>query len=219
MTTLILVRHGENEWVKEHRLAGWIDGVHLNEKGHEQAADAAERLAHLPITAVYSSPVTRCVETAQYMAQKHQLPLQQVPDIGEVRYGDWEGEKIKELAKDPLWPVVQHAPSRMQFPGGETMRGVQTRGVNALEALAAQHPKEMIVVCSHADLIKMVLAHYLGTHLDLFQRIVISPASISVLHLGDKGQVRVSRLNDTGQLPAPPPSSDKDQDQDQEENK
>ena len=205
MTTLILVRHGENEWVKEHRLAGWIEGVHLNERGHQQAANTAVRLANLPIKAIYSSPVTRCLETAEYIAKTHQLPIQQIADIGEVRYGEWEGQKIKELAKLPLWHVVQHYPSRMVFPGGEAMRDVQARGVNALEKLAAQHPKETIVICSHADLIKMVLAHYLGTHLDLFQRIVVSPASVSIVHLGDKGHIHISRLNDTGPLEAPPP--------------
>ncbi len=210
MTTLILVRHGENEWVKEHRLAGWIEGVHLNERGHQQAAHTAERLAHLPLKAVYSSPVTRCLETADYLAQPHQLTVQHLPAIGEVRYGEWEGEQIKELAKLPLWHVVQHYPSRMEFPGGETMRGVQTRGVDALEALAAQHPQEMIAVCSHADLIKMVLAHYLGTHLDLFQRLVISPASISIVHLGDHGRVFISRLNDTGTIEMPPPPKAQD---------
>lgn len=208
MTTLILVRHGENEWVREHRLAGWIEGVHLNERGHQQASEAAERLAHLPIKAVYSSPVTRCLETANYVAQPHRLAVQSLPAVGEVRYGEWEGEKIEALAKLPLWPVVQHYPSRMVFPGGETMRGVQTRGVEALEALAAQHPQELVVVCSHADLIKMVLAHYLGTHLDLFQRLVIAPASISVLHLHDHGRVFISRLNDTGRLEIPPPPKD-----------
>ncbi|MEM7798626.1 MAG: MSMEG_4193 family putative phosphomutase [Chloroflexota bacterium] len=213
MATIILVRHGENEWVKEHKLAGWIEGVHLNENGRNQAIAAAERLGHLPIKKLYSSPVTRCVETAEYLSQKLELPIHKLPEVGEVRYGDWEGEKIEELAKLPEWHIVQHAPSRHQFPQGESMRGVQSRVIDALESLAANHKNEMIVVCSHADLIKLVLAHYLGVHIDLFQRIVISPASASVLYLGEKGAIRIMRVNDTGPIPIPPKPKKKEEEQ------
>ena len=209
MAIIILLRHGENEWVKEHKLAGWIPGVHLNENGRKQAEDAADRLAHLPISTLYSSPVERCMETAEYVAKKLDLSIVQLPEVGEVRYGDWEGEKIAELAKLPEWHVVQHVPSRHEFPAGETMRGVQNRIVDALEALAQKHGDEMIVVCAHADLIKMAMAHYLGTHLDLFQRIVISPCSASVLMLGDKGVIRVLRVNDHGPIPKPPEKKEK----------
>ncbi len=200
MTTIILVRHGENEWVKRNRLAGWIPGVHLNGVGHIQAEEAAKRLAELPIKAVYSSPVTRCKETAVYIAAKHKLPIIEVEGIGEVRYGEWEGKKIKKLAKDPRWFTVQFFPSRMQFPGGETLREVQARAVNSLEELAAQHKEETIVVVSHADVIKLVLANYLGVHMDLFQRIAVAPASVSMLALMPNGMVRVLRVNDTGPL-------------------
>jgi len=202
MTKIILVRHGENEWVKQHRLAGWLPEVHLNENGRLQAADAAERLAHLSIAAVYSSPVERWMETAVYIADSHKLPIQQVEAIGEVRYGKWEGKKIEKLAKKPLWKTVQHYPSRMRFPKGETLRGVQSRAVDALEKLSEQHVDETIVVVSHADLIKLVVAHYLGTHIDLFQRIIISPASVSVLSLLANGGMRVVRVNDNGRLQA-----------------
>lgn len=200
MTTIILVRHGENEWVKQHRLAGWLPDVHLNENGRLQAADAAERLAHLPIAAVYSSPVERCMETAVYIADSLQLPIQQVEAIGEVRYGKWEGKKIEKLAKKPLWKTVQHYPSRMRFPKGETLRAVQFRAIEALETLSKQHVDDTIVVVSHADLIKLVVAHYSGTHIDLFQRIIISPASISVLSLSADGGMRIVRVNDNGRL-------------------
>jgi len=203
MTTIILVRHGENDWVKKQRLAGWIPGIHLNENGRLQAQDAAQRLAGLPIQAVYSSPVLRCVETAVTIAQPHQLNVTELPDVGEVRYGKWEGAKIKKLAKKPAWSAVQHFPSRFQFPQGEALREVQFRAVQALEALSARHEKDTIVVVSHADVIKLVLAHYLGVHMDLFQRIVISPASVSILALMPNGVVRVVRLNDTGRLLPP----------------
>jgi probable phosphoglycerate mutase len=203
MTTIVLVRHGENDWVKKQRLAGWIPGVHLNEKGHEQAQAAAERLAHLPVTAVYSSPVTRCLETAVYITQSHKLNTLELEAVGEVRYGKWEGKKIKKLAKKKRWLTVQFFPSRMQFPEGEALRAVQFRGIQALETLSQQHPDEVIVVVSHADLIKLVVAHYLGVHIDLFQRIVISPASATVLNLHTSGGVRILRLNDDGPLTLP----------------
>jgi probable phosphoglycerate mutase len=204
MTMILLVRHGENDWVKKHRLAGWIPGVHLNENGRQQAQAAADRLAHLPIKAVYSSPVTRCMETAEYLAKPHQLEIVPVEDVGEVRYGQWEGKKIKKLAKKPLWHIVQFFPSRLRFPEGEALREVQFRGSQALENLSCQHQKDMIIVTSHADLIKLVLAHYLGVHLDLFQRIAIAPASVSILNLMPNGMVQVLRLNDDGPIQAPP---------------
>ncbi len=203
MTTIILVRHGENDWVKKKRLAGWIPGVHLNENGRIQAQNAAQRLSVLPIQAVYSSPVTRCVETAVPIAHPHQLEIIELPEVGEVRYGKWEGKKIKKLAKLPAWHAVQHYPSRFRFPEGEALREVQFRAIQALENLCRQHEKDTIVVVSHADVIKLVLAHYLGTHIDLFQRIEISPASASILALMPNGFVRVVRLNDTGPLQAP----------------
>ena len=200
---ILLVRHGENDWVKKHRLAGWIPGVHLNENGRQQAQAAADRLAHLPIKAVYSSPVTRCMETAEYLAQSYKLQILPLEEVGEVRYGQWEGKKIKKLAKKPLWPIVQFFPSRLRFPEGEALREVQFRAVQALEKLSVQHQKEMIIVTSHADVIKLVLAHYLGVHMDLFQRIAIAPASVSALDLMPNGMVRILRINDTGPLEAP----------------
>lgn len=204
MSTIILVRHGENDWVKKNRLAGWIEGVHLNENGRAQAAAAADRLSHLPIKAIYSSPITRCLETAVPIATPHQLEITPLNELGEVRYGDWEGEKIKTLTKNKLWFVVQFFPSRLRFPNGEALREVQFRAIQTLEKLAQQHPEEMIIVVSHADLIKLVLAHYLGVHIDLFQRLTIAPASFSVITLPENGGVRIGRMNDDGPLQPPP---------------
>lgn len=221
MTTILLVRHGENDWVKKHRLAGWIEGIHLNENGRQQAADAAERLAKLPIKAIYSSPVLRCRETADFIAASQNLPVNLLDEIGEVRYGKWEGKKIKKLAKKKKWFTVQFYPSRMKFPDGDTLRGVQTRGVEALETLAQTHrDRDIIVVVSHADLIKLVLAHYLGVHIDLFQRIIISPASVSMLHLSENGVVRVGRINDDGPLkPLPLPQTKEEKHNDKKQAK
>jgi len=200
MTIIVLLRHGENDWVKKQRLAGWLPGVHLNENGHQQAQAAAERLASLPVKGLYSSPVTRCLETAEYVAQTFDLEINHLEEIGEVHYGAWEGKKIKNLAKKPLWKTVQFFPSRMRFPQGEALREVQFRMVQALERLSEQHHEETIVAVSHADAIKLVLAFYLGVHIDLFQRISVSPASVSVLYLAENGAMRVLRVNDDGPL-------------------
>jgi probable phosphoglycerate mutase len=204
MTYILLVRHGQNEWVEKKRLAGWIPDIHLNSEGKQQAQQLAHRLCHLPIQAVYSSPVTRCMETAQYLADALELNIQELEAVGEVRYGEWEGAEIETLSKEKSWYAVQHFPSRFRFPQGEALREVQVRAVAALEELCNKHEKdEMVAVVSHADLIKLVLAHYLGVHMDLFQRIIISPASVSVLALMDNGMVRVARINDDGPLQAP----------------
>lgn len=205
MTIILLVRHGQNEWVQKKRLAGWIPNIHLNEEGKKQAHQLAQRLCHLPISTVYSSPVTRCMETATYVADALQVKVSQLEAVGEVRYGDWEGAELETLAKDESWHAVQYFPSRFRFPQGEALREVQARAVSALETLCTQHEKdEMVAVVSHADLIKLLLAHYLGVHIDLFQRIVISPASVSALALMDNGMVRVIRINDDGPLQPPP---------------
>jgi probable phosphoglycerate mutase len=209
MATIYLVRHGQNEWVEKKRLAGWIPDIHLNEDGRKQAESLAQRLAHLPVSALYSSPVTRCVETASYLGRALNLDVEELDAIGEVRYGEWEGAEIETLSKEKAWYAVQHFPSRFRFPQGEALRDVQARAVAALESLATKHDKsDLIAVVSHADLIKLVLAHYLGVHIDLFQRIVISPASVSVLALMENGMVRVSRINDDG--PLRPPKVDDD---------
>lgn len=217
MATIYLVRHGQNEWVEKKRLAGWIPDIHLNEDGRKQASSLAQRLAHLPISALYSSPVTRCMETASYLGRSLNLDIEQLDAVGEVRYGEWEGAEIETLSKEKSWYAVQHFPSRFRFPQGEALRDVQARAVAALETLATQHDKsDLIAVVSHADLIKMVLAHYLGVHIDLFQRIVVSPASVSVLTLMENGMVRVSRINDDGPL-RPPKADDDDKDHEHHE--
>ena len=185
MTTILLIRHAVNDFVKTGKLAGRMAGVHLNDEGVAQAEALGRRLAEAPLRRIYSSPIERTMETATAIARHHpRLSVEAHAGITEVEYGDWQGKAISELAQRKMWGVVQEYPSRARFPNGETMRGVQVRIVNAIEALAREHPEEMIALVFHADLIKMALAHYLGMHLDVFQRIVISPASISTLHLG-----------------------------------
>ena len=209
MTTILLIRHATNDSVKAGNLAGRAKGVHLNDEGRAQAVALGERLASAPLAQLYASPLERTMETAAEIARHHaQLKVLRHAEIGEVHYGDWQGKSIGELQRRKMWDVVQEYPSRARFPNGETMRGVQTRIVNAIEALAQQHPNEMIALVFHADLIKMALAHYLGMHLDVFQRIVVSPASISTLQLGHSRPLIVS-MNDIAHVlalkqPEPP---------------
>jgi probable phosphomutase (TIGR03848 family) len=184
-TYLLLIRHGENDWVGTDRLAGRTPDVHLNEKGKEQAAHLAALLAHQPIAAIYSSPLERCLETAQPLAERLGLPVTNAPGFLEVDYGAWRGGNLKELAKLPEWKMVQHFPSTFRFPDGETLLEVQQRAVAAVEQLRRQHPDQVIALFSHGDVLRTTLAHYLGVPLDLFQRVIVSTASVSVLGFVD----------------------------------
>lgn len=200
MTTILLIRHAVNDFVKTGKLAGWTPGVHLNDEGQKQAEALGERLKDAPIKHIYASPLERTMETAQAIQKHHpSLTIEHNTELAEVKYGDWEGASIAALRTRKMWQVVQEYPSRAVFPNGETMRGVQTRAVNEVERLVQKHPREMIIVVSHADLIKMVLAHYLGMHLDNFQRIVISPASINTLHLGHSRPF-IATMNDVAHV-------------------
>lgn len=198
MTLLLLVRHGTNDWV-HGRLAGWTPGVHLNAEGHQQAAALSQRLGDLPIAAIYSSPLERTIETAQPLAAVHALPIRIVEGLGEVRYGEWEGAELKELYTHELWPGVQFYPSGTRFPNGETLGEVQARGVATLDRLRACHPNELIVAVSHADMIRLVVAYYIGMHIDLFQRLVINPCSVTALAFERMGP-RLLAYNDSGSL-------------------
>jgi probable phosphomutase (TIGR03848 family) len=203
MTQILLIRHAVNDVMKAKRLAGWLPDVHLNEEGRQQATSLIDRLRDVPIHAIYASPLDRTRETAEPLAQQRGLEVFVRDELGEVRYGDWTGQSLEELSKQDAWKIVQMYPSGMRFPGGEAIREMQARVVGALESLAADHPRQIVAVFSHADVIKAALAHYLGVHLDLFQRIVIDPASISVLGLSPWGP-RVLRVNDAGPLKLEP---------------
>jgi len=198
MTTLILIRHGYTDW-NDKKLAGWLPDVHLNDLGKNQAEELPRRLAALDISAIYSSPLERTVETAQPLAKARRLRIQRVADLGEVNFGDWQGQTLKVLSGKKEWRIVQAAPSAFQFPNGESFRGTQSRAVGAIEKISAGRAKDTIVAFSHGDVIKLIVAYYSGIALDNFQRIAISPASISVIERGPFG-ARLGRLNDTGPL-------------------
>jgi probable phosphoglycerate mutase len=206
-TTVMLIRHGENEWTASHKLAGRTPGVHLNTVGRQQAEALGKRLAEAKLDAIYASPLERTVETAKAIAGHHPIDIQTHEGLLEVDYGEWTGKKIKKLSKDPRWPVIQFYPSGAGFPGGETMYGMQTRFVQEIDKLVAKHPGQTIAVVGHADLIKAAVAHYLGMHFDLFQRIVISTASITTIMFSPMGP-RVVCVNDTNHVPPQPAETD-----------
>ena len=210
MTALFLIRHAANNFTQEEKLAGWLPGVHLNEQGHQQAGQMAVRMDKVKLDAIYSSPLERAVETAEYLAKPRGLEIQPREGLGEIRLGQWEGQKIDDLNKSDEWRLFQFYPSGARPPGGESGRQVQMRALDEIEAICAAHPEGSVAIVSHADTIKAIVAHYAGVHLDLFQRIVISPASVSVIWIGPQGP-RLVRLNDAGPLDElkPPKSPEK----------
>jgi probable phosphomutase (TIGR03848 family) len=191
VTVFLLVRHAVTSHTG-HKLTGWAPGVHLSDDGRAQAEAVAEQLAKAPIKAIYSSPIDRTLETAQAVAAPHRLDVQVLDDIGEVRYGTWTNRSLKSLARTKLWTKVQQFPSAARFPQGETLREVQARAIAELERIQARHPRQMVCVVSHADVIKLLVAHYLGVHIDLFQRIAIGPASVSAVAVSDQGPMVLS---------------------------
>jgi probable phosphomutase (TIGR03848 family) len=200
VTTVLLLRHGRTTANSGGVLAGWTPGVQLDEAGAAQVQAVGERLAKVPMAAIVSSPLERCVQTAAAIAAGRALEVQSDDRLGEARYGDWTGRAIKELAKEPLWKVVQLHPSAAVFPGpeGEGLAQTQARAVAAVREWNAKlGPNAVWLACSHGDVIKGILADALGLHLDQFQRIVVDPASISVVTYTETRPF-VVRVNDTG---------------------
>jgi probable phosphomutase (TIGR03848 family) len=199
VTTVLLVRHGLTAMTGPV-LAGRTPGVDLDERGLAQSANLAQRLAGVPIRAIVSSPLERCQQTANALADSRGMPVETDVRLIECGYGDWTGQEIKKLAKDPLWKVVQAHPSAVTFPGegGEAIRDAQVRAVDAVRSWNAKlGPDATWVACSHADIIKSIVADALGMHLDTFQRIVADPCSVTVITYTDLRPF-VVRSNDTG---------------------
>ncbi|MGW2085759.1 histidine phosphatase family protein [Streptomyces sp. NPDC001880] len=205
MPTLILVRHGRSTANTAGVLAGRTPGVALDERGVEQAAALPGRLAGLPLAAAVSSPLQRCRETLRpLLAARPELELHTEERITECDYGDWSGRKLAELSDEPLMSVVQQHPSAAAFPGGESMRGMQARAVDAVRdwnaRIEAGHGDDAVyVMCSHGDIIKALVADALGMHLDLFQRIHADPCSVTAIRYTGLRPFLL-RLGDTGDL-------------------
>ena len=208
VTRLVLARHAVTAQTGP-LLSGRLPGIDLSDEGRGQADALAERLAALPVDAVYASPIERTTQTAAAVASRHGLEVRALDGVLEADYGEWTGQKLADLAKTDLWKVVQRAPSARQLPGGESLAAMQARMVAALDGVVAAHPGELVVVVSHADPIKAAIAHYTGVHLDLFQRIVVSPASATAFVFSEHG-VALLKCNDTGTLDElrPPPAQE-----------
>ncbi|MAT06765.1 MAG: phosphoglycerate mutase [Acidimicrobiaceae bacterium] len=196
-TTMLLVRHGQTPTTGQS-LPGRAPGLHLADTGVRQAERAAERLAELSrVDALYCSPLERTRETAKPIGKALGLTPKVRKGLLECDFGEWTGAKLKDLFKLPEWKTVQQAPSQFRFPGGESFTEMQVRIVTAIEELVREHPGGTIVCVSHADPIKAAMAHALGTHIDLFQRIVISTCSISAVAYAPSGPI-VLAVNSTG---------------------
>lgn len=207
MATVILVRHGRTTANATGLLAGRAPGVGLDDVGRDQAALTGDRLAAVPLAGVVSSPLERCRQTAQFILDRQSgTPSAPVdPELTECDYGLWQGRKLSDLASEQLWPVVQSQPSAVVFPGGESMATMQARSVAAIRrhdaAFEAEFgPGAVWAAVSHGDIIKSILADALGMHLDLFQRINVGPASISIVRYGASRPSVYATNTDAGDL-------------------
>jgi probable phosphomutase (TIGR03848 family) len=198
MAVLVLVRHAVTEQTGK-RLYGRRPGIHLSARGREQSDEVARRLAGQPIAAVYSSPLERCMETAEPIAEALGLQIAVEPGLIETDTGAWTGRTFAQVGRTRRWRRLLAVPSSTGVPDGESATEVQARAVAAVEAIGRRHPTGLVAVVSHGDPIRLVLAHYAGLHLDLFQRLEVEPASVSVVATGEHGP-RLLRLNDTGPL-------------------
>lgn len=199
MATVLLVRHGRTPANVQGVLAGWTPGVSLDDVGRTQATDLARRLSGVRLDALVTSPLERARETGDLLleAQRKGTPVHVDERAGECRYGDWTGRSLKDLAKDPLWKVVQGHASGVTFPDGESMVAMQSRAVDAVRDWNHRLGERAVyAVVSHGDVIKAILADALGMHLDQFQRIVIDPCSVSVIRY-TATRPFVVRMNDS----------------------
>ncbi len=218
MATVLLVRHGRTEANARGVLAGRSAGVGLDAVGREQAARTGERVGAVPLVAVVTSPLERCRQTARALLERQDDPpvLTVERALTECDYGEWQGRPLAELAREPLWAVVQRQPSAAAFPGGESLLAMQARAVAAIRrhdaAVEAEHgPRAVWAAVTHGDIVKAVLADALGMHLDLFQRLWAGPASVSVVRYGpDRPEVVAANTvgGDLGWLRAPAPAGD-----------
>ncbi len=189
MPLLLLIRHGENDFVKTGKLPGQVAGIHLNERGQKQAEALGTALKDVPIKAIYSSPLERAIETATPIANARKLQVIPEPELMDTDVGSWQGKSLKVLRHTKLWSVVQNAPSRFRFPDGESFVESQARYVRALDRMIRSHnkPHDIIVAVFHADPIKLAVSHYLGLPLDHFQRLSCDTGSLTALYVSESG--------------------------------
>ena len=219
MTLLLLIRHGENDYMLR-RLTGRTAGISLNTKGQQQAQRLADALTHTPLRAIYASPLERAVETAQPLAAAHGLEIQVSPALIEVDYGRLQGRTYKQLAHTNLWKILLEQPSQIRFPEGETFAEVQHRVVTELDSLVREwqpaevsddtakgkKPEEAVIaVVVHADIVRLALAHFLNMALDDFLRLMVGPASVSMVQSNGSSRPRIICINQTANFNWPEP--------------
>ena len=195
MPLLLLIRHGENEYVNTGKMAGRLPGVHLNERGRQQASGLAESLKDVPLKAIYSSPLERAFETSAPIAAGRNFEIQLRPDLMDNDIGSWQGRSLKQLSRTKKWKTVQQAPSRFTFPNGESFLQTQTRIASCLDDIVASHkPKDIVAVVFHADPIKLAVSYFIGLPLDNFQRLGCDTGSVTFLYVGENS-AHLIRLN------------------------
>jgi len=199
VTTLLLIRHAITDMTGK-RLYGRSEGISISELGTEQAASLARRMAEVRLDTLYSSPLERCLQTARPIEDACGVKLRKLPGVIEIDYGTWTGRPFTSLRRLKLWREFHGGtPSIHRFPGGETLAEAQRRAIEAIEGVVERHPKETVGVVTHGDIVALVLAHYAGIHIDLFQRLEVAPASVTAIVAGN-GAPRIRRVNDTGTL-------------------
>ncbi len=209
MTTIVLMRHGRSTANASGVLAGRTEGVGLDDTGRRQAQEVIQRVADITFDRLVCSPLQRCQETIAPLAQATGLPVEIDDRFAEVDYGDWSGRKLSDLAKEPLWRVVQTHPSGAVFPGGEGLADAAARAHAGIRSvLAAAGDNDVVLICTHGDILASILADALGMHFDSYQRLVLAPASLSVIRYTDVRPF-VEHVNDSGPLGTlrPPPAS------------
>lgn len=198
MTTLFLIRHGLTAQTGK-TLYGRTAGIGLDDRGRAQAEALIERFQGVRLGAVYSSPLERCVETIEPLAAARRLAVERREALVEMDAGSWTGRPLAQVRRTKAWRVLQATPSAFRFPGGESFPEAQTRAIDELSRIAARHPRANVAVATHGDIVRMLVSHYAGAHLDAFQRTIVDTAAVSVVHI-DGTQPHVLLVNDTGGL-------------------
>jgi probable phosphoglycerate mutase len=198
MTTFYLIRHALNDWV-DHRLAGWLPDVRLNSRGREQAQRLADRMRHMRVDALVSSPLERALETAAPLALAWGLQTEISEALGEIHVGDWTGRALADMQSEEEWRRFNVFRGGTRAPGGELMLEAQVRMIKELLHLRARHPDGAVAVVSHGDPLRAVIGYFLGAPIDMFLRLEVSPASISIVRIDGWGAC-VACVNDTAHL-------------------
>jgi probable phosphomutase (TIGR03848 family) len=198
MATVFLIRHGLTAQTGKV-LYGQTRGISLDERGHAQAAHLVERFVPVRLTAIYSSPLERCVETVRPLALTKRLAIVERDDLIEMDAGSWTGRSLASLRRTKRWTEVQRSPATFRFPDGESFSEALDRTTAAISAISRRHPRGRVAVATHGDIVRILMAHYAGAPLDAFQRTVVDTASVSVVMVGSGGP-RVLLVNDDGGL-------------------